>query len=93
MEFGAVFGLRPRIAFNCKDVDLASQWDAWKNQFDLCFNATKRQGRRGGASQRADHVFGNEGSTRIYGSLVFADQADKLKIQPVLRGFYCHFST
>jgi hypothetical protein len=59
IEFGAEFGLRPRAAFNCKDADLASQWDAWKNKFNWCLNATKWQGRRGGASQRAHHVFGN----------------------------------
>lgn len=87
----ADFGIRPPSAFNFEDSDPASQWDLWKNQFNWFLKATKKD--------KEDEVvqvsvlitcLGIEGA-RIYDSFVFADQADKLKIQPVLREFDGHF--
>jgi hypothetical protein len=87
----ADFGIRPPSAFNFDDSDPASQWYLWKNRFNWFLKATKKD--------KEDEVvqvsvlitcLGIEGA-RIYDSFVFADQADKLKIQPVLREFDGHF--
>ena len=87
----ADFGIRPPSAFDFDDSDPASQWDLWKNQFNWFLKATKKD--------KEDEVvqvsvlitcLGIEGA-RIYDSFVFADQDDKLKIQPVLREFDSYF--
>ena len=87
----ADFGLRPPGAFNFDDSDQASQWDSWKNQFNWFLNATKK-------NKEDEDVqvsvlitcLGLEGA-KIYDSLVFTDQGDKLKINPVLAQFDNHF--
>ncbi|XP_057380138.1 uncharacterized protein K02A2.6-like [Daphnia carinata] len=87
----AEFGLRPPGAFNFDDSDQASQWDSWKNQFNWFLKATKK-------NKEDEDVqvsvlitcLGLEGA-KIYDSFVFADQGDKLKINPILLQFDNHF--
>jgi len=81
--------MTPLLHFD--DRDQASQWDSWKNQFNSFLKAIKKikEDEDVQASVLITYL-GLEGA-KIYDSLVFTDQEDKLKINPVLAQFDNHF--